>query len=157
MKSRYDEFSSLILSINKSIQRIKNFEMECFGLKGNQVQCIYHLYNEEGGITPTQLSLLCGEDKGAMSRTIKELEKGDYLYIEEVGKQKYRNPIKLTQRGKELGQMVSERVDKIFKEGSNGVEEEDRKDFYRRLGLVEGNLQEICKRYGEKNGNKISS
>lgn len=88
-----------------------------------------------------------------MSRTIKELEKGDYLYIEEVGKQKYRNPIKLTQRGKELGQMVSERVDEIFKEGSNGVEEEDRKDFYRLLSLVEGNLQEICKRYGGKNGN----
>ena len=70
-----------------------------------------------------------------------------------MGKQKYRNPIKLTQRGKELGQMVSERVDEIFKEGSNGVEEEDRKDFYRLLSLVEGNLQEICKRYGGKNGN----
>ena len=49
--------------------------------------------------------------------------------------------------------MVSERVDEIFKEGSNGVEEEDRKDFYRLLSLVEGNLQEICKRYGGKNGN----
>ncbi len=153
MKSRYDEFSSLILGINKSIQKIKNFEMNNFGLKGKQVQCIFHLYNDEEGISVTQLASLCGEDKGAMSRTIKELEMGDYLYIEERGKQKYRNPIKLTERGRELGRILSERIDEIFSLGSRGVEDEEREKFYQLLRLVSNNLQEICKNYGGDNGN----
>ena len=153
MKSRYDEFSSLILGINKSIQKIKNFEMNNFGLKGKQVQCIFHLYNDEEGISVTQLASLCGEDKGAMSRTIKELEMGDYLYLEERGKQKYRNPIKLTERGRELGRILSERIDEIFSLGSRGVEDEEREKFYQLLRLVSNNLQEICKNYGGYNGN----
>ncbi len=153
MKSRYDRFSSLILSINKNIQKIKNYEMNNFGLKGKQVQCIYHLYNDEDGICVTQLALLCNEDKGAMSRTVKELEMGDYLYVEEMGGQKYRNPIKLTPRGLELGKLVSKRIDDIFSIGSDGISEEERENFYLYLNIVSDNLQKICQNYGGKNGN----
>lgn len=153
MESRYDRFSSLILSINRNIQKIKNIEMNSFGLKGNQVQCIYHLYNNEEGISPSKLCSLCEEDKGAMSRTLKELEQGDYLYVEEKGGQKYRNPVKLTERGKMLGQKVTQRIDEIFSNGSKGVKEEERENFYRLLSLVSNNLKEICNNYGGKNGN----
>lgn len=152
MKSRYDRFSSLILSINKNIQKIKNYEMNSFGLKGKQVQCIYHLYNDVEGISATQLALLCNEDKGAMSRTIKELEMGDYLYVEEKGGQKYRNPIKLTARGRELGKLISNRIDDIFSIGSDGIDEDERENFYSLLNIVSDNLQKICQKYGGKNG-----
>ncbi len=153
MKSRYDRFSSLILSINKNIQKIKNYEMNSFGLKGKQVQCIYHLYNDEDGISLTQLAILCNEDKGAISRTLKELEMGDYLFIEEKGGQKYRNPIKLTPRGQELGKLISKRIDDIFSIGSEGIDEKEREKFYSLLDLVSDNLQKICNNYGGKNGN----
>ncbi len=152
MQSRYDRFSSLILSINKNIQKIKNFEMNNFGLKGKQVQCIYHLYNDEEGICVTQLALLCNEDKGAMSRTVKELEIGDYLYVEEKGDQKYRNPIKLTARGRNLGKLISNKIDDIFYIASEGIGEDEREKFYALLDIVSDNLKKICKGYGEKNG-----
>ncbi len=144
---RYNKFYSLISSINKCIQKIKNEEMAPLGLKGKQVQCIYHLFNEEEGISLLNLCRVCGEDKGAMSRTISELEKGDYLYVEEAKTQKYRNPIKLTNRGKEVGKFINDKINEMFSICSEGVKEEEREKFYEILSMVEVNLKNICKNY----------
>ena len=148
---RYNKFYSLISSISKSIQKIKSEEMATLGLKGKQVQCLYHLFNEEEGISMLQLCRVCGEDKGAMSRTISELEKGDFLYVEEAKTQKYRNPIKLTSRGKEVGAFINNKINEMFAIGSEGVKEEDREKFYENLSIVDKNLKEICENYGGKN------
>ena len=149
--NRYNKFYSLISSINKCIQKIKNEEMASLGLKGKQVQCLYHLFNEEEGISMLKLCQVCGEDKGAMSRTISELEKGDFLYVEETKTQKYRNPIKLTNRGKAVGEFINKKIDEMFMIGSDGVKEEDIEKFYETLSIVDQNLKNICNNYGGNN------
>ena len=149
--NRYNKFYSLISSINKCIQKIKNEEMASLGLKGKQVQCLYHLFNEEEGISMLKLCQVCGEDKGAMSRTISELEKGDFLYVEETKTQKYRNPIKLTNRGKAVGEFINKKIDEMFMIGSDGVKEEDIEKFYETLSIVDQNLKNICSNYGGNN------
>ena len=150
MKSRYDTFSLLILNINRSIQRIKNYEMTNLGLKGNQVQCIYHLFTEEDGISPSKLSKLCGEDKGAMSRTIKDLEKGGFLFTEESENKKYKNPIKLTEKGRAVGEIIIDKIDEFLSLASKGIKEEEREKFYNQLSMVEKNLKNICNSYIDK-------
>ncbi len=148
---RYNKFYYLISSISKSIQKIKNEEMATLGLRGKQVQCLYHLFNEEEGISMLKLCQVCGEDKGAMSRTISELEKGDFLYVEETKTQKYRNPIKLTKRGREVGEFVNRKINEMFAIGSEGVKEEDRDKLYENLSIVDQNLKNICSNYGGNN------
>ena len=81
MQERYIEFTSLITSLYRLIQKIKSTEMKEIGLKGNQVQCLYYLFYEEEGINAKNLSNLCSEDKAAISRTLKDLEWKDYVCL----------------------------------------------------------------------------
>ena len=141
---RYNIFSSLILNINRHIQKIKSFEMKKLGLKGNQVQCLYHLYGKDCGVTPTQLCKLCQEDKGAISRTVKELENGEYLYVDEQNNKKYRNPIKLTEKGVKAAKIIFDTINKILKIVSKDIKNEEREIFYKNLTLVSNNLNKIC-------------
>lgn len=152
MKSKYDMFTSLIAKANRCVQKIKNFEMEEVGLKGKQVQCLFHLYNSKEGLTSTQLCLLCGEDKAAISRTIKELENLGYVFFEEQSDKVYKNPIKLTNLGEKIGELIMEKTNNFVELGGEGLSEQDRKNFYASLTLICDNLQKICDDMEKKNG-----
>ena len=147
--NRYDAFTSLILSISRNIQKIKNLEMSDLGLKGNHVQCIFHLNSSEEGKTATELATLCDEDKAAISRTLKDLEANGYVFVEKSNK-KYKNPIKLTEKGKKTGEIVNQKIDNILKLAGKGIKKEERPKFYEQLQLVCDNLQNIIKSYGLK-------
>ena len=150
MENRFEKFTALITSISRSIQKIKSLEMKELGLKGNQVLCLYHLWNSESGLTSTQLCSLCAEDKAAISRTIKELENLGLVFVDENGDKKYRNPIKLTEKGVKVGKEVSKRIEENFAQGSFGIDDEERESFYATLTLICENLQKICENKGEK-------
>ncbi len=149
MNERFDKFTFLIMEINRSIQRIKKQEMENWGLKANHVSCLYQLYNHKEGKTSTELCALCGEDKATISRTLGELEKDGYVFVDENNMQKYRNPYKLTAVGKKVGKKVSDKIDQMIKAGSAGIKESEREKFYEQLSLVLSNLQKIEEKYGD--------
>ncbi len=148
MENRFIKFSNLILEINRSIQRIKNQEMNYVGLKGSQVLCLYNLYISKEGLSHAQLCDICHEDKGAMTRTIKELELADYLYSSKSG---YKSPIKLTDKGRVVGEFISNKIDERFQEGSQGIGAGERELFYKQLELISENLINICENYGGNN------
>ncbi len=150
MENRYEKFSYLITDINRSLQRIKNLEMKELGLKGKQVQVMYYLYRHSEGCSLSQLSKLCGEDKGAISRTVKELYSLKYLSTE-GDNGKYKNPIKLTILGREIGEIIADKIEILLNKGSMGIKKEDREDFYSNLEIISKNLQEICNKKGEDN------
>ncbi len=154
MESRYDKFTSLILNINRSIQKIKAFEMSAFNLKGKEVQCVYHLSLSKSGLSLTELCALCYEDKGALSRTLVDLEKKGIVKKGE-SVLKYKCPYLLTERGRALGEKVCSLTQEMVNRGSAGIKESEREKFYKNLALVNENLQNICKLYGEKNGKDI--
>lgn len=150
MEPRYDLFTGLILNISRCIQKIKNEEMSRYGLKGKQVQCLFALFRRDGA-SFMQLCERCGEDKGAMSRTVGELKKSGLVFEEQSGAQKYRNPIRLTEKGKAFGQIVSDKISEMLDAASDGISEEDRKGLYRALGCISENLSEICEKYEAEN------
>lgn len=152
MENRYEIFTGLIMNIFRCIQKIKNVEMEEFGLKGKQVQCLFALYNSEHGATATELREMCGEDKGAMSRTVKELEICGLLFVDETENKKYKNPIKLTEDGKKIANAIAEKISEVLKVGSQGVGEQDREKLYETLTQISNNLSKICENYGGQNG-----
>ena len=144
MENRYDKFTKLITNINRNIQKIKKVVMEQLGLKGNQVQVMFHLYKQKKeGISLTKLASICDEDKAAISRTIKELESKGFVFVEENIDQKYRNPIKLTEKGLKVGEIVSQKIDEFFNLGRDGVLPSDIDRFYFLLNLISDNLQNI--------------
>lgn len=151
MEDRYKVFTGLILNISRCIQKIKNCEMAVFGLKGKHVQCLFSLYNLSNGASLTELCEMCDEDKGAISRTIRELSERKLVYVEESNLQKYRNPIKLTEKGKSLAKVVADKISDMLNLSSNGITDENRENLYDSLTRISDNLTKICENYGGKN------
>lgn len=147
MEQRYETFTWLIMNISGCVQKIKNVEMAALGLKGKQVQCLFNLYHLDNGASLTNLCEMCGEDKGMMSRTLKELISQGLIYLDEQKGQKYRNPFKLTEKGNEIADIVSVKISKMLDLGSIGITEEDRERLYQTLTTISDNLTKICLRY----------
>ena len=147
MEQRYEAFTSLILNISRCVQKIKNVEMANLGLKGRQVQCLFALYNSDDGASVTTLCELCDEDKGMMSRTLKELIAQGLVYVDKQKDRKYRNPVKLTEKGCEISNIVSAKISEMVDLGSMGITEDEREQMYRTLALISDNLTEICNNY----------
>ena len=151
MENRYERFTALITSIEKRIERIKSLQMKEFGLKGNQVQCIYYLRKHQEGLTPSEICKLCREDKAAISRTIKYLEERGLVFIREIENKKYRNPIKLTEKGADLGASIERIIEDKLQSASLGIKESEREMLYIMLGKINDNLNNICKSEGDSN------
>lgn len=147
MDDRYAIFTLLISKINRCIQKIKSEEMSEFGLKGTHVSCLYYLYKENGNLTAKELSVRCGEDKGAISRTIDFLETNGYLTCESKTEKRYRSPLFLTEKGKDIGEYISLKIDTYLSLASIGIKKEERLSLYKNLNLIAENLQNICEKY----------
>ena len=107
MESRYSKFTSLITNINKSINRIKNEEMQQFGLRSTHVSCLFYLNKNNEGLTASELCMLCEEDKGAISRTLDFLEEEGYItYNLDQDKRKYRAKVFLTKKGQDVSENI---------------------------------------------------
>ena len=125
--------------------------MEELGLKGNHVQCIFHLFKADKGLSSSKLCFLCDEDKAAISRTLKELEKLNYVCEVVDGNKKYRNPIKLTAKGKKVGKIIMNKIEENFNLCSEGIEEKNRENLYASLEKISNNLKNLCEELGDKN------
>lgn len=147
MEQRYTTFSLLLINISRCVQRIKNIEMAALGLKGRQVQCLFLLYHCAEGESLTKLGEMCGEDKGMMSRTVKELTREGLVYLDTKSNRKYKNPIRLTEKGKEIARIVAEKISAILEQGGAGITDDERTQLYHSLGIISENLTEICEEH----------
>lgn len=128
---RFAEFSYLTSNIARYIGRIKNDEMKKLGLKGTQVNCFFYLNESPNGVTLTELYSLCGEDKASVSRAVKVLtEKG---YVERrpgEENKKYKIPLVLTDRGKEIASYIDGKIEEIINADGGCLTEEEISSFY---------------------------
>ncbi len=149
MEKRFETFTVLISNINRSIRKIKTEEMAEFNLKSPHVSCIYYLYKKTT-LTAKDLCDVCDEDKAAISRSIDYLEKNNYLTCSSNAKKRYKAYLELTQKGKEVGQIIANKIDNILNIASGTLSEEDRIILYKSLSLINNNLQKFCENYEEK-------
>lgn len=152
MERRFETFTIQIAKISRNILKIKTEEMAEFNLKSPHVSCLYYLYKENEAMTAKELSDICNEDKGAISRSIEFLEKEGYLTCDSKTGKRYKSPLSLTEKGEKVGQIIVHKIDNILKNASEGLSEKNRKIFYDSLILISDNLQKICENYGEENG-----
>lgn len=148
MQERFETFTVLIGKINRSIYKIKAGEMAEFDLKSSHVSCLYYLYKATS-LTAKALCDACGEDKANISRSIKYLEENDYLVCDETQHKRYQSALRLTEKGRAVGQCVAEKVDNVLKLASDGLSDKDRLIMYKSLNLINENLNKICEKYGD--------
>lgn len=141
---RYSKFTVLVNKIVRNIHRIKCEETGKLGLKGTHVSCLYYLYRAEKPLTARELCTACDEDKAAISRAVDYLGGEGYVTCENGAQKKYKSPILLTDKGREAGKFLSDRVESILVEASRGLSDEKRAVFYESLDLISDNLQKIC-------------
>ncbi len=139
MIHRFEAFVSGITICYKYIQRIKSIEMEELGLKGTHSMCLFYLHLNPEGLTATQLSTLCGEDKAAISRTISDLRQQGFVCQE--SEKNYRAPLLLTQKGQTVAEKVDQLIESWVTTGGDGLSEQQRTDFYQSLALISSNLK----------------
>lgn len=145
MISRFEQFSSSISSIYKTIQKIERDQMARYGLKGPHVQCLVAMRRYPGGIIITQLCEECEKDKAAISRAVAELEDKGMIQRDAAGDKLYRAPLRLTEQGRKTAEEVSEIIQKAVEMAGESLTDADRRVFYPALDLIAGNLQRISR------------
>ena len=144
MLRRFEEFCSIISSIQHHIQKIERDEREKYGLKGAFAQYLLAMDRHPDGITAAALCEECDKDKAAVSRILNEMEaKG--LVSRHPGDTPYRARLFLTESGRTAAGYVCQKAVAAVERAGEGLADEDRKAFYAALGLIAGNLQAICR------------
>lgn len=144
---RFEEFVSLISSIHKNIQKIKQDRMKQFGLSGNHVMCLFYLAQNQEGLTAAQLCQLMSVNKAAVSRAMAELEEKDYIfYMNQEENKKYRAVARLTVTGFAVTEQLDEIIYEVVNEIGKDLEEEERNMMYQSLETVSKNLDTLAKK-----------
>lgn len=144
MNQRYETFTVLINRISRNIRKIKNQEMADYGLRSAHVSCLYYLYNSQG-LTATELTERCEEDKATISRAVEYLETNGYLTCQSKQAKRYKSQLVLTEKGHTVGKKIADKVDGVLEAVSASLTEEERVAFYRFLGAISQSLDAIAK------------
>ena len=144
MENRYEKFTVLIAKINRNIRKIKNQEMAEYNLKSPHISCLYFLYLS-GGLTATELCERCEEDKATISRSLDYLEKEGYLTCEAKNTKRYKSPLVLTEKGKDVGKQIADKINRVLDGVGANLDENEREIFYRSLTLISDNLDAVAK------------
>jgi DNA-binding MarR family transcriptional regulator len=145
MEERFELFTALITKISRSIKKIKNQEVEEYGLRSPHVSCLYYLYISDN-MTATELVERCEEDKATISRAIDYLESNGYLVSDASVGKRYKTPLVLSERGREVGEKIAAKIARVLDEISVGLTEEERAAFYRSLTIISDSLESIVDR-----------
>ena len=142
MQERFETFTVLINRISRNIRKIKNQEMAEYNLRSVHVSCLYYLYVNNGS-TATDLCERCEEDKATISRALDYLEKNEYLTCESKTAKRYNCLLTLTEKGKNAGKKIAEKINGVLREVGAGLTDEERAAFYRSLSIISFNLENI--------------
>lgn len=142
MNDRFKNFTVLISKISRNIRKIKNHEMAEYGLRSAHISCLYYLYSNEG-LTATELCELCDEDKATISRALDHLEDNGFVVCDANHAKRYNSSLYLTEKGKRVGDKITEKINCVLDEICNDLSEEQRAEFYRSLSIISDGL-ELC-------------
>ena len=144
MEERFELFTALITKISRSIKKIKNQEVEEYGLRSPHVSCLYYLYITDG-LTATELCERCEEDKATVSRSLDYLETNGYILCESKSAKRYKSPLYLTEQGRMVAAKVAAKISRVLDDVSAAMTAEERVAFYRRLATVTDSLEACIK------------
>ena len=148
MQERFEMFTVLINRISRDIRRIKNQEMASYHLRSAHVSCLYYIYSLDG-VTSAELCEHCEEDKATISRAVDYLETNGFL-LRGTSAKRYKSPLLLTEKGRDAGKRIAEKIGGILETVSHALTEKERIEFYRCLSTISRSLEAIVQNNEEK-------
>ncbi len=146
MIDRFENFTAYIAQIHKSILKIKSVGMERFGLKAAHLMCMYYLGKHEEGLTAGELAEYCMEDKAAISKSLTELRRKEFVVICGGSEKKvYKAKYILSPKGKEAYAEIKDIILQITEAVADGMSYEEGSTMYRLLGNIAVNLREFSR------------
>ncbi len=139
--SRFEQFTVSVFSITRYWNKIASEEMRGLGLKGSYALYLITLSSVKEEITAARLSELTQRDKADVSRAIAQFQQQGL--VEEYGDNRYRAPIVLTEKGKNLTRQIRKKAEHALKMAGDGLSEEMRQDMYRALEIIASNLKDM--------------
>ena len=106
---------------------------------------LFQLRQHPEGLTAAELAERSLEDKAAVSRAVARLEELGLVELpEEGGKRRYRAKLRLTEAGRAAAERMTGKIRQAVQRGGRGLTDGQREDFYRALGVIARNLEQIC-------------
>ena len=143
MQERFERFTVLINRISRDIRKIKNQEMAAYHLRSAHVSCLYYIYSLDG-VTAAELCEHCEEDKATISRALDYLESNGFICRASDYAKRYRSPLRLTEKGQEVGKRIAEKINAVLDTVSHTLTEDERVAFYRSLSAISRSLGAIA-------------
>lgn len=143
----YVRFSSLLASLQKSIEMAKTENVGKLNLKNGEVFLMYVLYDNANGLSAEQLSKMCKVDRSFVSRAIKSLSKKNFIYVDEIpeGKRRYNSKLYMTELGKMVGEVLHGLACDIQRYVDTDIPQEDINIMYRTLDKIQQNFDKLNK------------
>ena len=148
MQERFETFTVLINRISRDIRKIKNQEMADYHLRSAHVSCLYYVYSLES-VPSAELCEHCEEDKATISRAVDYLETNGFL-LRGTSAKRYKSPLLLTEKGRDAGKRIAEKIGSILETVSHALTEKERIEFYRCLSTISRSLEAIVQNSEEK-------
>ena len=148
MQERFETFTVLINRISRDIRKIKNQEMAAYHLRSAHVSCLYYVYSL-GSVTSAELCEHCEEDKATISRAVDYLETNGFL-LRGTSAKRYKSPLLLTEKGRDAGKRIAEKIDTVLDTVSRTLPDEERAAFYRSLSAISRSLDAIAQSSGKQ-------
>ena len=138
MQDRFERFVVSITELHRYLQKLKELEMGQMDLKAGYTMCLYYLGKHPEGLTATQLTELCKEDKAAISRTLSQLSSKGLVSCE------------LPEEGNTVVKKISSRIYSALAHGGDGMTEEQRLNLYDSLERISHNLEQYLTEFSVK-------
>lgn len=142
MQERFETFTVLINRISRNIRKIKNREMEEYGLRSVHVSCLYYIYSLKDA-TATDLCEHCEEDKATISRALEYLEKNGYVRRGSESAKRYKSPLILTDKGTLAAEKIAGKIRGVLDAIGEDLTEAERISFYRSLTIISKSLEAV--------------
>ena len=142
MPTRYNNFKVLITKIARGIHKVEEKEMEQINLKSQHISCLYYL-SLNNKLRVKDIVDMYLEDKGQVSRSLDFLEKNGYIICESNATKRYNAYYVLTEKGKEVGDYITAKIDDIVSNVSDFLTPEERIIMYKCLTRIANNLEKI--------------
>ncbi len=145
--NRFEEFTYIISKIYRSIQKIKLEELQKYELKGSHMSYVYFIGNSEEGLSFKEISDLSPDNKGLVSRNLKQLERRNIIFKEIENDKVYKGKFKLSLKGKEVFTNITKKTEELCEYVYLDNKELEIEDFYANLNKISEKLDLIVKKY----------
>lgn len=143
MISSFEKFSVTIFGIYRKLRRVQRDEMVKRGYKGSYARYLTLLNRYEQGLSSMEICKICDSDRSIVSRTTTEMYDKGLLERTPLPHGAYRYKMTLTEKGKELAELINKITADAAKELSNELMNAEERDvFFSVLDSVYGNLIE---------------